>query len=305
MKTCEELANRWNACQGGQILVDHSHPLKLYLNVNEENNKELLVPVSSPVTSFHPTEAIGVKNYRNGSAYFFAVELKLEKLTKEFVCLCFDLIESSRNRATASEARETFFETFKKWYSLWTAAKGNLLSIQEIRGLMGELKYILDEIISGVSETRLIDAWTTHKDASRDFVFDNTWDEIKTVKTSGDYITISSLEQLEHDSDGRLIVYRLDKVDTKTDDTYTLNGLVEELKDKLGIQAEAELCRKLLIKGYVYDDAYDAFVFRFTKKSIYSVNETFPRIGRDSVPSAVFAARYDLLLSLIEDWREK
>ena len=72
MKTCEELANRWNACQGGQILVDHSHPLKLYLNVNEENNKELLVPVSSPVTSFHPTEAIGVKNYMNGSAYFFA-----------------------------------------------------------------------------------------------------------------------------------------------------------------------------------------------------------------------------------------
>ena len=305
MKTCDELANRWNDCQGGQILVDHTHPLKMYLNVNDENNKELLVPVSSPVSSFHPTEAIGVKNYKYGGSYLFAIELKSEKLTKEFVCLCFDLIESSRNKMTESEARETFFETFKKWYSLWTALRGNILSIKEIRGLMGELKYMLDEISSGVSETRLIDAWTTHKDASRDFIFDNTWDEVKTIMTSGDYVTISSLEQLEHDSEGRLIVYRLDKVDSEADDTCTLNEIVEELKGKLGIQAEADLCRKLLIKGYTYDDAYDAYFFRFTKKDIYKVNDTFPRIGRDSVPSAVSAARYDLLLAQIEDWREK
>ena len=305
MKTFEELANRWNDCQGGQILVDHTHPLKMYLNVNEKNNKELLVPVSNPVSSFHPTKAFGVKNYKYGSSYLFAIELKSEKLTKEFVCLCFDLIESSRNKSIAFEARETFFETFKKWYSLWTALRGNILSIQEIRGLMGELKYILDEIVSGVSETRLIDAWTTHKDASRDFMFDNTWVEVKTIKTSSDYVTISSLEQLNHDSEGRLVVYRLDQVDSETDDTYTLNKIVEKLKGKLSIQAETDLCMKLLIKGYTYDDAYNAFIFRFTKKDLYRVNDTFPRIRRDSVPSAVSAARYDLLLLQIEEWREK
>ena len=305
MKTCDELANRWNDCQGGQILVDHSHPLKMYLNVNGDNNKELLIPVPNPVSSFHPTEAIGIKNYRYGSSYLFAIELKSEKLTKEFVCLCFDLIESSRNKSTASESREAIFETFKKWYSLWTALRGNLLSIQGIRGLMGELKYILDEIESGVSETVLIDAWTTHKDANRDFIFDNTWDEIKTIKTSGDYVTISSLEQLEHDSEGRLVIYRLDQVDSEEADTYTLNGIVDILKSKLGIHAESDLCRKLLIKGYAYDEMYDAYIFKFTKKDCYLVNETFPRIGRETVPSAVSAARYDLLLAQIEEWREK
>lgn len=305
MKTCDELANRWNDCQGGQILVDHTHPLRMYLNVNRENNKELLIPVSNPVSSFHPTEAIGIKHYKCGNSYLFAIELKSEKLTKEFVCLCFDLIESSRNKATVSEAREIFFETFKKWYSLWTALHGNILSIKEIRGLMGELKYIIDEIASGVSESRLIDAWTTHKDANRDFIFDNMWDEVKTIKTSSDYVTISSIEQLEHDSEGRLVVYRLDQVDSETDDTYTLNKIVEELKSKLSIQAETDLSMKLLTKGYTYDDAYNTFIFRFTRKDTYRVNDTFPRIGRDSVPSAVSAARYDLLLLRIEEWREK
>ena len=53
MKTCDELANRWNNCQGGQILVDHTHPLKMYLNVNEENRKELLIPVLNPIYSFY------------------------------------------------------------------------------------------------------------------------------------------------------------------------------------------------------------------------------------------------------------
>ena len=303
MKTCKELENRWNSCHGGQILVDHTHPLKMYLSVNEKSNKELLVPISTPVRSFHSTEAIGINNYRHGNAFLFSIELKTEKLEKEFICLCFDLIESSRKHTSENESRTTFLDTFKKWYSLLATAASNRLSIQEIRGLMGELKYIIDEIENGVEESKLINAWTTHKDACRDFIFDNCWDEVKTITTTSDFITISSLEQLEHDSNGRLIVYRLDKDETGSSASYTLNSLVEELKKKLSIELETELCRKLLIKGYVFDEIYNSFMFLFTQKNLYTVNESFPRISRSSIPRAVSAAKYELQIKQLEEWR--
>lgn len=306
MKTCDELSNRWNSCQGGQILVDHTHPLKMYLNVNEKGNKELLVPITRPITSFDQTKAIGITNYKHANGYLFAIELLSVNLTKEYVCLCFDLIESSRSFATAQGATECFFETFRKWYSLWMSARGSILSIHEIRGLMGEIKHILDEIESGIDKATTIASWTIHRDACRDFIYDNSWDEIKTIQTSGDYVTVSSLEQLEHDSDGRLVVFRLDRADAiKDTNTYTLNSLVDELKKKLDIQLETELVRKLLSKGYSFDQAYDSFVFKFNGKDCFTVNDSFPRIGRTSVPDAICAVRYDLLLSKIEDWREK
>ena len=306
MKTCDELSNRWNSCQGGQILVDHTHPLKMYLNINENGNKELLVPVHKPITSFRQTEAIGINNYKHGSEYLFSIELLSDELTKEYVCLCFDLIESSRPFATARESAVHFFDAFKKWYSLLTSVKGSILSITEIRGLMGELRYMVEEIDAGYDGLNIVSSWTIHKDASRDFIYDSSWDEIKTIQTSGDYVTISSLEQLEHDAKGRLFVYRLDRADdTKNSDTYTLNSLVSTLKSKINIQTETELTRKLLAKGYLYNPAYEGFIFKFNKKSCYIVNETFPRIGKCTVPDAVCAARYDILLSQIENWREK
>lgn len=304
MQTCDELLNRWDNCQGGQILVDHTHPLKMYLNVNNKNNKELLVPVKKPITTFCKTEAIGINNYKHAEEYLFSIELLSEKLTVEYVCLCNDLIESSRAYSTESESSKRFFDTLKKWYYLLAASKGSILPINEIRGLMGELKYISDEIDLGCDGYNTVNAWTTHKDASRDFIYDDTWDEVKTIQSSGDYVTISSLEQLEHDADGRLIVYSLDRIDNKVDpEAYNLNSIISELKLKVDIQTETELVKKLLAKGYVYDQAYEDYIFKFNKKRVYLVNDSFPKLGRSNVSEAICGARYDILLTYINNWR--
>ena len=304
MKTYDELLRRWDSCQGGQILVDHLHPLKMYLNINDEHHRELLIPVDKPVNRFQSTEAIGIKNYKNPGSYYFSIELLSEHLTNEYACLCFDLIESSRKATTEQDALTILFSTFLKWYSLMAAARLDILSIREIRGLMGELMFISDGIDNGIDENRLVDAWTTHKDASRDFIFDDSWCEVKTVQSSSDYITISSLEQLDHNMDGQLTVYRLDSVDEKKENTYTLNSLIEEIRGKISIQCVTELNRKLLSKGYITDELYDRYVFLFGIKSSYIVDSSFPRISKDMISSSICAAKYDILLGKIEKWRK-
>ena len=305
MKTYDELISRWDACRGGQLLVDHQHPIKnMFLNINEKGNRELLIPVKKPIKKFQSTEAIGITNYKGGDSYYFAIELLSENLIKEYACLCFELIQSSRECTTQEEAVNVLFDTFRKWYSLMADVHLGILPLHEIRGLMGEVKYMIDELSSGRHEQELINAWTTHKDASRDFVYDETWNEIKTVQSSADYVSISSVEQLDHDMDGFLTVYRLDQVRKESEKTYTLNSIIHELQSKLSMSAEAVLNRKLLAKGYTYNEHYEEYLFAFNGKDRYLVDSSFPRISKSDLAPAIKSAKYELYLSGIEEWRQ-
>ena len=108
MKTYNDLIEQWNKCQGsGQVLVDYMHPLRMYLNINDSNNKELLIPVEKAENRFKSTLAIGVNNYRNSEKNFMAVELLDNKYEDEYLSLCFDLIESSRDYNDENKSKGT------------------------------------------------------------------------------------------------------------------------------------------------------------------------------------------------------
>lgn len=302
MRTYDDLETRWGACKGGQILVDSGHPLKMYLNVNEVGHRELLIPVKKPIQTFQSTVAIDVRNYKSADNFFFAIELLDDSLVREYVCLCFDLIESSRKAGTEEVALDILILTFKKWYAIMNRVRGDILSENELRGLMGEIKFVIDSIYAGRSPEEIVNAWTIHKDADRDFIFDDDWYEIKTVKSSSDYISISSLEQLNHDCDGYLVIYRLDKSDNEK--AITINGMVEQLRRMLDSDLEIIANRILLSKGYVNKDAYNKYTYIFSDVQKYFVNDSFPRITHKDVPDAIIAAKYDICIREIENWRE-
>lgn len=303
MNTYDDLEIRWGLCNGGQILVDSKHPLKMYLNINEVEHRELLIPVKKPIKKFQSTEAIDVKNYKSADNLFFAIELLDDSLVREYVCLCSDLIESSRKATTEETALDILILTFKKWYAIMNRVCTDILPENELCGLMGEIKFVIDAICAGMNPEEVINAWTIHKDADRDFIFDDNWFEIKTVKSSSDYISISSLEQLYHDCNGYLVIYRLDKCDSEN--AITINSLVEQLRGMLDSDVETVANRVLLSKGYVNKDVYNKYTYIFSNEQKYLVNDSFPKITREDVPDAIMAAKYDIYIRSIEPWREK
>ena len=304
MKTFEALRQQWNSCHGqGQVLVDASHPLRMYLNINSAGNKEILVPVNRPEKRFKSTAAIGINNYENRESRYVAIELLQPMLEAEYVCLCYDLIEASRPFASRTESLKALFEALKKWYYLLADSKRDILPEREIRGLLGELQYMQKELASGKDENVVINAWKIHKDASRDFVFDDFWCEVKTIESTKDYITISSIDQLDHNSLGQLIVFKLDRTDDIDPAGVTLNAMVEQVRNKLGFQAETELNQKLLSRGYSYNEQYDQISFLFHGENRYRVDTSFPCITKASLPAAIIRADYDIRLSMIERWR--
>lgn len=303
MKTYDELRRQWNSCHGhGQVLVDSTHPLRMYLNINACGNKEILIPVKRTEKRFKSTAAIGIRNYENKDSKYLAIELLQPMLESEYVCLCYDLVETSRSYSSRAESLKALFEALKKWYCLLADPQRNILPEREIRGLLGELKYMLDELVSGRDELAVVSAWKTHKDASRDFVFDDTWSEVKTIESTKDYITISSIDQLDHDTPGTLIVFKLDKLGETDSTGISLNSMVESVKNEIGFQAETELNQKLLSRGYSYNEQYDHLRFLFKGVNYYHVADDFPCITRDILSPAIIRADYDIRLNQIERW---
>ena len=305
MKACDDLERQWKCCHGGgQVLVDSTHPLKMYLNINSDGNKELLIPTKHKDKRFKPTFSIGMNYYNVKEQKYLAIELLQSALATEYMCLCLDLIETSRDCDTAENAMIVLTETLRKWYYLLADIKHETLSDREVRGLLGELQFIIDEVSSGKDEDSVIHAWTTHKDANRDFVFDETWSEIKTIEPAKDYITVSSLEQLDHDSVGQLVVYKLSKTEDMNASTFSLNEKVAELRKIVGFRTEIELNQKLLAKGYVFNEQYDKMRYELNGKAIYTVDNAFPSITKSMVSNAICRAHYDITLSQIERWRK-
>ena len=303
MKTYDELKQQWNSCHGqGQVLVDSTHPLRMYLNINADGNKEILIPVKRTEKRFKSTAAIGIRNYENKESKFLAIELLQPMLESEYVCLCYDLIESSRPYPSRTESLKALFEALKKWYYLLADPQREILPEREIRGLLGELQYMLDELASGKDELAVIGAWKTHKDASRDFIFDDKWSEVKTIESTKDYITISSIDQLDHDTSGTLVVFKLDKTEETDPTGISLNSMVESVRNVIGFQAETELNQKLLSRGYSYNEQYDHLLFLFKGVNHYHVDNDFPCITRDMLSPAIIRADYDIRLNQIERW---
>lgn len=302
MKTCSELIEQWNKCKGkGQILVDHNHPLRLYLNVNTRGNKELLVPIEASENRFSSTLVIGINNYHNDNKRYLAIELLDSEYQDEYYSLCFDLIESSREAENEKQSRTQLFATFRKWYQLFTEVSSGILPEREIKGLIGELSFIKDEIEKNVNPFVVINAWCVHKDSSRDFIFDDDWAEIKTIDNSKEYITISSIEQLDHDMRGSIVVYKVKR--TKEQKAISLISLISLIKGMIDSKTDALFSYKLLSKGYTYAEEYLEFCYQMVSKDVYIIKEGFPRLRRKNLPQAIRAAKYDLQLDSIEEWR--
>ena len=79
--------------------------------------------------------------------------------------------------------------------------------------------------------------------------------------------------------------------------------MVENVRNRIGFQAETELNQKLLSRGYSFNEKYDHYMFQFKGTNRYRVENDFPCITRELLPSAIIRADYDIRLSQIERWR--
>lgn len=151
-----------------------------------------------------------------------------------------------------------------------------------------------------------MDAWQGPEGGDQDFLFSDTWTEVKTVALASQTLKISSLEQLDQDTKGFIKVFILEK-GQNNDENYNLPKVVAQIHDTLlplpFLRDRFDM--KLFKTGYreEEEDMYKNNNFRLIESRTYYVDEQFPKLTHKNVRPEIVFASYELSLSALDSYR--
>lgn len=197
---------------------------------------------------------------------------------------------------------------YKEWREMLANARGNLLSPEEIKGLLGEMYYLKNYLapLYGIEKAAL--SWTGPRRLPQDFILDDTWHEVKTISSGKSEVSISSIEQLDSVRTGELVILRADKTSIANTNAVNLNSLYKDLMTLIASDHEKEIFSNMLLRyGYYPRAEYESEEYTFEIKGMqrYVVNTDFPCIRRADLPASVTEAKYALSVAAIEPYTKE
>lgn len=282
-------------------LVDESHPLKLYVGIDEDGRYALEYMGSFVHNkNVKSSKLIEINHYKmSKDVRSMVLSLTDTSCLREFCIFCNDLVDSTSKLSKFSKkGYETLCNLYFTWQKMFKS-HSEILSEHEIKGLIGELLFLKDEMFPLWGISNSISSWTGPDASKKDFSIENTWYEIKTIEYGKKTVGISSLEQLESLVDGVLVVYQLEKMSSGFNG-ITLNNLINEILHMVSLLPDKQLFIDKLHKvGFSFSDVYDEYVYDKRELSKYRVNESFPKLVKNRVPQAIAKAAYEITLSEI------
>lgn len=302
--TINELQAKWDSISpntGGFLLVSGDHPLSFHIGYYGEQMCFMVLDTGK-VEKTTSSKAINFScvEMDNGK-YALRFLLNYPSLNELFVKLCWDLIDCSRNN---SEPIATILSRFNSWIRLLQKRGEGLLSPSAQKGLIGELLF-LKELIVSEGSIKALNSWVGPEGSDQDFICENSWNEIKATTIASTTVVISSLQQLDRNDQGYLVVYFMDKTTSNGLQTLSLPEVVDDVRKLLPIGVTDLFLCKLAMWGYYSKDCerYKEMRYRLSEKRVYSVDDRFPKLTRSNVPSEVHNAKYELDLLTIDRFK--
>ena len=246
------------------------------------------------IVSFRPVSS--------GSAFVLA--LKERSQVEIFETLCRDVVEAGETGANRDEALSRALQRTRRWYHLLRGGKTIGLSVEEQRGLVGELAF-LRELVAAFGPETAIEAWTGPTGSAKDFELIGSCVEVKARRVAAKpFVAISSEDQLA-DVEGSRMCLRVVNVASAVlpegqslhDHVRITAAMFEE--DGAAFEAWEET---LYSTGYDPESDYDDRRWLLGTVTDYEVTEGFPRI---SAPLAlgVENVRYAIALDACEPFK--
>lgn len=286
--------------------VKPSHDLDIYRGVDMLGRDALLlITSSSPVAAKSSKSIEVISGRRKDKKFSLMFSLRDARYVDIFDCFCKDIIGASEAQSVADKDANIFFvNRYNKWAALFEKAPNDILSAEVVKGLIGEILVLKNILIPRLGEVPSMQAWMGPLSAPQDFIFENSWVEVKTISSSRDSVRISSVEQLDSPNCGQMAIVRLDPSNIAERDSLGINDLAEEMVSSLrGPEARNLFEEKLLAVGYCFNKRYDDIRFSFKKIDLYSVSPDFPSIKRESIPPAILRVEYDISIPTIENFK--
>lgn len=256
-----------------------------------------------------------LKNYRFKGVEVFTIESKdttelyiylLDNSLKDiFSMFIQDVMENIQNTITEKEALSRALNVVSNWRRLFGKINFNGLTIDQQKGLIGELLFLSYILDNKPDEIDNLSKWTSTERGfeSKDFTMGSVGVEIKFSSSKQPRIRISNERQLDPESLDKLflVLYSAEPVKDKG---ISLNSMVENIRNKIKIADELkEFNVKLELIGY-FDDDKDHYnnMYSIKKIFVFEVASGFPRIVKSQLPLGVYDTSYSIEVSSIESY---
>lgn len=287
--------------------VETSHPIPWYIGLDGRNRYSLFAITKNQPKSISSTKLMSVfVGERKDGNYGVTFSLIEKRNVDLFVHFCEDIISYTRTVSSPDFAADLICSRYIQWQKAFAKTDGKLLSYEQIKGLLGELCFLKMRLMPQYGPEKAVESWSGIEATDQDFSCDGTWYEVKSTVSGSQTVKISSVEQLDVETDGHLIVVVLDKTSEADTSKLTLNGMVElvvgSIPSKVG---QENLMNRLLAYGYYFDKAYDKVGFKYNGMTSYMVRSDFPCLRKKNMPPSVQNAKYDLSLAGIDLFKEE
>ena len=285
--------------------IDAGYHTNIFLGYNDDGQMSMVITESGKDVAVKSSQIINVqlkKREDNKLALSFdLIDISYKSL---FLVFCKDIIITSE-KAGNEMAISNALIRWKYWKEMFGKRRQNILDKMEIKGLIGELIELKEYFMERWDETTAITSWMGPLLGHKDFEIEETWYEIKSVNENAVQVTISSLEQLESDAEGHLVIIRLEATNTSNNQSINLNQMVADISNKIIDPENMGLfLTKLDNVGYEYNTEYDNYNFTYKGTQRYSVGNDFPRIRRSEINPSIGNVKYTILLDGISEFRE-
>lgn len=285
--------------------IDSDYKVDIFLGYNDEGKMSMVITENGRETSVKSSKFISVQlKRREDGKLALSFDLLDNTYKSMFLIFCKDIIITCE-KAGSEMAISNGLMRWKYWKEMFGKKKNNVLDKSEIKGLIGELLELRDFFMKKWDVETAVESWMGPLLGHKDFEIDDTWYEVKSVNENAIQVTISSLEQLESDVNGYLVVVRLEDTSSVLGYSINLNEVVISVAEKISDPDILELFRtKLDNIGYSFDAEYDNYNFLYKGTWRYCVDERFPRLRRSEIASTIGNAKYTILLDGITGFKE-
>lgn len=284
------------------VRIGTNHKISIYVGRDDYGRFSFDFRGKFKVCRTKSSEVINISHIYYKEEIFMRFSLENPALLEYFCAFCEDLVLSTVAINDDETAYQVLRNRYFSWKQLFKPNHGNLTE-NEIMGLIGELLFLKDVMIPDKGDDKALESWTGPEKTHKDFSFDEEWYEIKSITAGKDAVHISSLEQLDSNIDGFLVVYSLERM-SATYNGIKLNAIVKDVIESIKANHLKDyFLAKLALYGFDFSPENDNYVYELKNINTYNVVGDFPRVTREELPEAICKVQYDILLPNIENFK--
>lgn len=285
-----ELMHRWSK----------DHPLPVHVTEGHLSAFMLISPSKPPAVKQSKAVSVSSEEYQGGQ---WKLEFRLNDPRYYLMFKAFyeDVFDSTWN-VELEDAASRFIEIYNRWKRAFST-DGLPLSKEEVQGLIGEMCVINEILLKKYDPKTVLDSWMVNQKGKQDFIFADSWYEVKSTHIGSNTITITSAEQLDCSTDGFLSVVKLKSTSVNDEKKVNLSIIIDRLQKIFDdYNCGEEFLMKISELG-LPSEQYDEQTYEIVELEQYEVKDGFPSLKRSMLSPAIGLVQYELYLEQLRVYK--